>query len=146
MKDALLPNENIITTNSFTVGQDCEVPIPGFFIIAPLRKVKSIIDFSDEESVEFIRLVRRVRRAMQEVMGVEEVYLFQNEDTEHGFHLWIFPRLSWMEDFGRKIESVRPIMRHAVRTKSDKDGIQKAKDAAAEMRYYMSGKPLSMND
>ncbi len=109
----LFPDENVITTKYFSVSQDWEVPIPGFFIIAPVRKLKSVTDFSEEEALEFIKLVQKVRRGMKEVLRIDEVYLFQNEDSEHGFHLWIFPRYHWMEKFGRKIESVRPIMNYA---------------------------------
>ena len=98
----LFPNENIITTKLFDVAQDWEVPISGFFIIAPLRKLKSVDQFTDEEAIEFIHLIRKVRKGMRDVLRIEEVYFFQNEDTEHGFHLWIFPLHKWMEKFGKK--------------------------------------------
>jgi len=83
----LFPNENIITTKFFSVNQDWEVPIPGFFIIAPSRNIKSIDQFSKEEIAEFIKLVGNVRKGMRSVLGIEEAYFFQNEDSEHGFHL-----------------------------------------------------------
>jgi len=109
----LFPKEEIITTKLFNVAQDWEVPIAGFFIVAPLRKIKSISEFTDEEAIEFINLIKKVRKGMRQVLKIEEVYLFQNEDTEHGFHFWIFPRFDWMEKFGRKIQSVRPIINYA---------------------------------
>lgn len=30
---------------------------------------------------------------MKEELNIENVYFFQNEDSEHGFHVRIFPRL-----------------------------------------------------
>ena len=37
-KNALFPAENILKTELFAISQDCEVPIPAFFIIAPVIK------------------------------------------------------------------------------------------------------------
>ncbi len=113
VKNAVFPDEMLLETKHFTVSQDCEVPIPAFFILAAKRKIKSIADFSEEELREFALLLKNTRKAMRDVIGIKEVYLFQNEDSEHNFHLWLFPRHAWMEKFGRKIESVRPIMEYA---------------------------------
>lgn len=139
MEDKILfPNENIITTKLFNVSQDWEVPIPGFFIIAPLRKMKSISEFTNEESVEFMNLIRKVRNGMRDILKIDEVYLFQNEDTEHGFHFWIFPRHDWMERFGRKIQSVRPIMNYAKENMLSDDVFKKVRDYVKKMKKYMS--------
>jgi diadenosine tetraphosphate (Ap4A) HIT family hydrolase len=133
----LFPNDNIIKTSLFKVEQDWEVPIPGFFILAPLRKVRSIAEFTDEELLEFGSLLRKVRQGMQEVLHIHDVYLFQNEDTEHNFHLWIFPRHAWMEHYGRKIQSVRPIMEHAVEHMSTDDVVAEVRDYVTKMRSYL---------
>lgn len=139
MKDNILfPDENIITTKLFKVGQDWEIPIPGFYIIAPLRKINSISEFTDEESIEFINLIKTVRKGMREALKIEEVYLFQNEDTEHNFHLWIFPRHAWMEQFGRKIESVKPIMEYAKENMINEPYIKEVKESVSKMRENLS--------
>ena len=89
----LFPNEKVIVTKYFDVHQDWTVPIPGFFIIASIRKIRSVADFTDEETLEFMKLVCAIRRGMKGKLRIKEVYLFQREDTEHeNFHLWIFPR------------------------------------------------------
>ena len=138
MKDKILfPNEKIIVTNLFDVHQDYSVPIPGFFIIASIRKVKSIADFTEEEFKEFIYLLKEVRKGMKEVLSIDEVYLFQNEDTDHNFHLWIFPRYDWMEKFGRKIQSVRPIMNYAKENNLSDEVFSEVKVYVQKMRDYM---------
>ena len=140
MEDKILfPKENIITTKYFDVHQDREVPIPGFFIIAPLRKLKSVDEFSDEEAIEFINLIRKVRKGKRDVLKIEGVCFFQNEDTEHGFHLWIFPRYKWMEKFGRKIQSVRPIMNYAKENMLSDDVFNEVKEDVKKMKEFMSG-------
>ena len=75
---------------------------------------------------------------MKDVLGIKDVYLFQNEDTEHDFHLWMFPRQNWMEKFGRKIESVRPIMNYAKEKMLDEDIFKKVKKDVLKMRNFMS--------
>lgn len=134
----LFPNENIITTKLFSIGQDWEVPIPGFFIIAPLRKLTSISSFTDEEAIEFIKLIRKIRIGMRDVLKIEEVYFFQNEDSEHGFHLWIFPRHNWMQKFGKKIESVKPIINYAKEKMLTKDVFDQVKEDVIKMKEFMS--------
>ncbi len=133
----LFPDENVITAKYFSVSQDWEVPIPGFFIIAPVRKLKSVTEFSEEEALEFIKLLQEVRRGMKEVLRIDEVYLFQNEDSEHGFHLWVFPRHQWMERFGRKIESVRPIMNYAKKNMTGEKVLKEVREYVDELKKFL---------
>lgn len=137
-EEIIFPNENIIITKYFDVHQDWGVPIPGFFIISPLRKLKYIDQFTDEEAYEFIDLIRKVRTGMRDVLKIEEVYFFQNEDTDHGFHLWIFPRYEWMEKFGRKIQSVRPIINYAKENMLSDNVSDEVKKYVIKMKEYMS--------
>lgn len=136
-KKILFSNENIIITSLFKIEQDQEVPIPGFFIVTSLRKIESIAEFTDEESAEFINLIRKIRKGMKEILGINIVYLFQNEDTEYNFHFWIFPRYDWMEKFGRKIQSVRPIINYAKDNMLDEDNISNVKVCVNKMQKYM---------
>jgi diadenosine tetraphosphate (Ap4A) HIT family hydrolase len=137
----LFPNENIITTKLFVINQDWEIPISGFFIIAPLRKINSIDELTDEEAIEFINLLRYLRKGMREILKIEEIYLFQNEDSEHGFHLWVFPRHKWMKKFGNKIQSVRPIIVYAKENMLSQKTINEVKDSVKIMREFMRNFP-----
>lgn len=134
----LFPDEKIIETKYFDVHQDWEVPIPGFFILSPKRTIKRIDELTEAEATEYIFLVISLRKGMREVLNIDEVYFFQNEDTTHNYHLWIFPRLDWMEKFGRKIESVRPIINYAVENMSDKEGVENVLVYVRKMREYFS--------
>jgi diadenosine tetraphosphate (Ap4A) HIT family hydrolase len=133
----LFPNENIITTKLFDIHQDWEVPIPGFFIVASLRKIKSVADFTDEECAEFINLLRKLRQGMGRILEIKNVYLFQNEDTEHDFHVWIFPRHDWMEKFGKKIQSVRPIVNYAKKNMVTEEVFREVKEYVKKIKEYM---------
>ncbi len=135
----LFPSDQIIETKTFDVGQDWEVPIVGFFIIAAKDKTKrSFADFDADELNEFIQLLKRVRVAMKEVLQIHDAYVWQNEDTEHSFHVWLFPRHDWMEQFGRKIDSARPIMKFAIANRATGKDIKQIKEAVQKVRAYLS--------
>ena len=133
----------VIRTKYWDIHQDWEVPIPGFFIVALNREgVKSVGDLAMEEWMELGELLKRLRQGMKEVLGINEVYLFQNEDSSHGFHLWVFPRLPWMEEFGRKIESVRPIINYAKENMVTEEIRKQVKDWVDRMREWMQKQTL----
>ena len=139
LETILFPNEIILTTETFIVNQDREVPISAFFIIGSKDTSKrSILDFTDDELIELMITLKKVRAAMLEVLQIQDVYIFQNEDTDNGFHVWLFPRYAWMEEFGRKIQSVRPLMNHAKEYRVSDADIQEVKDVAEKVRKYLS--------
>lgn len=132
----LFPDEVILTTDNFIVAQDWEIPIAGFFILSTKRKIYSIAEFTDAEVKEFGSLIKKVRLGMQNALKIEHVYFFQNEDSVHGFHFWLFPRHDWMKEFGVKIESVRPIMNYAQNLEVTEELLQEVRRAVAIMRGY----------
>ncbi len=139
MKDNILfPDEKVIRTDLFDIHQDWEVPIPGFFIIAPVRKIRSVSEFSDEEASEFIMLLRYLRKGMENVLDIKDVYLFQNEDTSGSFHLWVFPRHDWMGRFGKKIQSVRPAIEYAKQNMRTEQVFIEVREYVKKMREFMS--------
>jgi diadenosine tetraphosphate (Ap4A) HIT family hydrolase len=130
----------IIETEHFTVGQDFDVPILGFFIISTRKHILSIADFSKEERKEFIELVCRTRKGMRDILGIREVCLFQNEGSAHHFHLWMLPRYDWMAQFGRGTKSLKPILEHAKQKMKTKDNLEKIDEAVKKMRKYIKKK------
>ncbi len=76
---------------------------------------------------------------MRDVLKIEDVYLFENEDTMHNFHFWVFPRYMWMEKFGRGIESVRPIMEYAKKNMVKENDMKDLKESVKKMAAYMKG-------
>jgi diadenosine tetraphosphate (Ap4A) HIT family hydrolase len=136
----LFPDDKVIVTEHFDVHQDWEVPIPGFFIIAARRKIQSVADFTEEETAEFIRLLHMLRKGMKEILNIKYIYLFQAEDTSHElFHIWIFPRHAWMERFGRKVQSLRPIINYSKEHMVNDTVFREVKDAVKQMNDYMKG-------
>lgn len=66
---------SVIRSKYFDVHQDFEIPIPGFMILTSLRHVKAIDEFTDEESDEFMQILRATRKLQCEVLAISTVYL-----------------------------------------------------------------------
>lgn len=96
------------------------------------------MDFSSEELYELVDILKNIRTAMEQVLNIKDVYIFQNEDTEHGFHVWMFPRYDWMEKIGRKIESVRSIMNIAIADRSVEPYLSEVKNISEKLRSHLN--------
>ena len=70
-----------------------------------------------------------VTKAQRDVLGIEYVYYFYNEDTTHHFHTWMVPRYEWMYEFGRSVESVRPVLLNARNEMNSKQNIEEMMSA-----------------
>ncbi|MEH7072960.1 HIT family protein [Neobacillus drentensis] len=103
----------VLETEFFHAHQDVAYPIKGLIILASKRHIKCLDELTEEERSEYINILTKIRIAQREVLGIEHVYYFYNEDTTHHFHTWMVPRYEWMNDFGRSVESVRPVLLHA---------------------------------
>lgn len=103
----------VIETDYFHAHQDVAYPIQGLIILASKRHIKCFDELTETEKLDYINLLTKIREAQRKVLGIETVYYFYNEDTTHHFHTWMVPRYEWMNEFGRSIESVRPVLLHA---------------------------------
>ena len=132
------PSGGIVLTKHFDAHQDVEILIPGFIILASRRHVLSIDEFSEEEQLDFINTLCRIRSALKSALGIKTVYLVQEEDSSDHFHIWIFPRYKWMaENFGTKIESLRPIMEYARNNLKTADNLDNVRDAIEKLKLAL---------
>lgn len=129
-REVKLPVERIAETSHFVLEQDLEYPIEGFCILASKRHIHSISEFTKEEEEDFIALLLSARRAMKDILGIEDVTLVQEESTSSShFHMWLFPWLPWMDGYKKKIGNISEIMAFATaehRTPEYLDKVQKA--------------------
>ena len=116
----------IVETNHFHAHQDVAYPIKGLVIVASKRHIKCMDELTEEEQIDYIKLIAKIRQAQRDVLGIEYVYYFYNEDTTHHFHLWMVPRYEWMYEFGRSVESVRPVLLHARKEKNNREEVMKS--------------------
>ena len=117
------PDGVVIETVHFHAHQDVAYPIKGLIILASKRHIYGFDELTEEEKMDYINLLTEIRKAQREVLGIEHVYYFYNEDTTHHFHTWMVPRYEWMNDFGRSVESLRPVLRHARNEMNDQENV-----------------------
>jgi diadenosine tetraphosphate (Ap4A) HIT family hydrolase len=134
-----LPVERIAETKYFVAEQDFEYSIEGFVIIAAKRHIKSVLEFTNEEQKDFNDFLIKCRKAMKEKLGIDEITIIQEETTSSShFHVWLFPWLSWMSDYRRKVDNVPKIMELAKREYSNKDNLLKIKESSKKLKEYFS--------
>lgn len=124
----------IIKTKYFNAHQDFEIPISGFIIIASKRHVDSIQEFSKEELFELAELMQKTRICMKRVLKIQKIFIFQNENSEHHFHIWLFPRYKWMNKFGNKMSSIPKIIKHAKQNMKNSREISQIKKSVEKLR------------
>ncbi|MEW9079597.1 HIT family protein [Terrisporobacter glycolicus] len=129
----------IIETEHFHVHQDVAYPIPGLVILASKRHFYCMDELTVEERLEYIDLICRIREVQRNLLGIDKVYYFYNEDTTHHFHLWIVPRYKWMYEFGHSVESLRPVLLHARNNLNNKENMNRVIDAIDKLREGLRG-------
>jgi diadenosine tetraphosphate (Ap4A) HIT family hydrolase len=137
----------ILETELFHVHQDVAYPIPGLVILASKRHFHCMDELTNEEQEQYISLIHKIRGLQRNLLGIEKVYYFYNEDTTHHFHLWMVPRYEWMYDFGHSVESLRPVLLHARNNLNNEEnmntvleGINKLRDG---LQSFVSSSPVT---
>jgi diadenosine tetraphosphate (Ap4A) HIT family hydrolase len=128
----------ILETSLFHAHQDFAYPIPGLVILAAKRHFYCMDEFLDEEADEFMSLLRRIRQAQRNQLGIEHVYYFYNEDTSHHFHMWMVPRYEWMCRFGRSVQAVRPSLLHSRDHMATPENLAEVRRCVAALRNALS--------
>ncbi|WP_434399681.1 diadenosine tetraphosphate hydrolase [Planococcus sp. 11815] len=123
----------VVETEHFHAHQDVAYPIPGLIILASKRHLKSLDELTEAERLDYITILSEIRKAQRDVLGIESVYYFYNEDTTHHFHTWMVPRYEWMYEFGRSVESVRPVLLHARNEMNDEANLKSVRQAISEL-------------
>ncbi|MGB6778845.1 MAG: diadenosine tetraphosphate hydrolase [Planococcus citreus] len=133
--DGLIEPEGgvVVETEHFHAHQDVAYPIPGLIILASKRHLKSLDELTEAERLDYITILSEIRKAQRDVLGIESVYYFYNEDTTHHFHTWMVPRYEWMYEFGRSVESVRPVLLHARNEMNDEANLKSVRQAISEL-------------
>ena len=128
---------DILKSKYFDAHQDYEIPIPGFIIISSKRHIQGIDELTEAEQRDFIKFLCRLRSALRQVLSIKVVYLIQEEDTSHHFHVWVFPRYDWMtKKFGQKIQSVRPIMEYARENLKTTNNLKRVETATQKLKQF----------
>jgi diadenosine tetraphosphate (Ap4A) HIT family hydrolase len=96
-----------------------------------LKNFISVKEYNDKKnSVEFLY---KIRKKMRERLSIRTIYIIQEETDAH-FHVWLFPRYDWMEQFGKKISSVIPIMKWAQENLKNPESLKQCFEYAEKLK------------
>lgn len=99
----------------FTVSQDWELPINGFFVVCPVaRHVEKFNELTTQERNGMFQLVDRVITILKDnkICDLFNVVI-QEKDGVH-LHVWIYPQYDWMkEKFKNTMGYVKEIFDYA---------------------------------
>ncbi|OAB38663.1 diadenosine tetraphosphate hydrolase [Paenibacillus macquariensis subsp. defensor] len=131
----IMPTGGVIyESDHFHVHQDVAYPIRGLVIVASKRHFYGMDELSVEEQMEYISLIHKIRHEQRNLLGIDHVYFFYNEDTTHHFHLWMVPRYEWMKEFGNSVESLRPVLLHARNHMNDEENMESVLEGITILR------------
>lgn len=97
----------------FTLSQDWELPIEGFFVVTPKRCVECFSELSSDEQHEMFDIVNKTIEILRENNICKRFnVLFEEKENRH-LHVWIMPRCEWMEQFGSITKHIDDIFKYA---------------------------------
>lgn len=119
----------------FTLSQDWELPIQGFFVVSPKRCVECFDELTNEERVEIFEIVNRTINILRE-NGICDRFdvIFEEKEQRH-FHIWIMPRHKWMSDLvGDLIDHIGEIFDYAKTNFRTNDNYEKIREITEIVR------------
>ena len=106
----------------FTLSQDWEFPIEGFFIVSIKRHIERIVDLTEDERNEMFALAVKTINILRanNICDHFEVIFYEKDDTH--LHAWIMPRHKWMADLVKNITcNIGTILEYAKKNFSNEE-------------------------
>lgn len=98
----------------FTLSQDWELPIPGFFVISPKRCVDNFEELTEKERVEIFEIINMTIKILRENNVCDRFNVVFEEKEKIHFHIWIMPRYKWMNNLvGNPIKNIDKIFSYS---------------------------------
>ncbi len=124
--------------DNFTVSQDWELPIEGFFVVAPKRHVEKLSELSRDERIELFDIVDKTIKILRDNKICDRFDIIFEEKENRHFHVWIMPRHEWMNDLvDNIIDEIGIILSYAKNNFRNKDTYTKINDIALMVRDRM---------
>ena len=98
----------------FTLSQDWELPIQGFFVVSPKKCVEKFEELSKDERDEMFDIVDKTIKILRKNNVCDRFDIVFEEKENRHFHVWIMPRHEWMSELvGDIIDNVGEIFEYA---------------------------------
>ena len=96
--DFKLPCGMAYENEKFTLSQDWELPIEGFFIVSPKQHIEKLSELTDDERNEMFDIVNKTIKILREENVCDGFEIIFEEREKKHLHVWIMPRHKWMRD------------------------------------------------
>lgn len=124
-----LPAGTAFENDMFTLSQDWELPICGFYVVTPKKHMENLCEFTDDERNAMFKLVNETIKILKNA-GVCKFYniIFEEKPTSH-LHVWIMPRHGWMKElFGNPTKQIRKVFDYAKANLRTQETFQKIEE------------------
>ena len=111
----------------FTLAQDFELPIQGFFVVSPKKHIETFEELTENERIEIFEIINKTIEILRKIKICDRFNVIFEEKKNKHFHIWIMPRHKWMENIGGNIiNNIGKIFEYSkinMRTKENLDKI-----------------------
>ena len=136
------PGGILYESDYFIVCQDPKNPIPGFLTIQTKRHIQSLIELTENETIDFSKILFLSRKALNTVNGLKYCKIIQEENSRH-FHTWILPFYDWMDDIADgSINSIIPLMNYAKKNWNTHEKIDNVLNTCERIRVFFHNSGL----
>jgi diadenosine tetraphosphate (Ap4A) HIT family hydrolase len=109
-----LPCGMAYENSSFTLSQDWELPITGFFVLTPKKCIEKLNELTREERIEMFDLLNETIVILRENKVCDRFEIVFEEKENRHLHIWIMPRHKWMKELvGDIIDNIGQVFEYA---------------------------------
>lgn len=117
-----LPCGMAYENKNFTLSQDWELPILGFFIVSPKKHIEKFEELSKQERDEMFDIVDKTIKILRKNNICDRFDIIFEEKENRHLHVWIMPRHNWMNELCDDIiDNVGLILEYAKQNFRTKD-------------------------
>lgn len=121
-----LPCGMAYENDRFTLSQDWELPIQGFFVVSPKRHIENSEELSKKERIEIFEIVNKTIKILKSNNICDRFNVIFEEKQNVHFHVWIMPRHKWMSDLvGNISNNIGKIFEYAKMNLKTPDNLKK---------------------
>lgn len=93
-----LPCKMAYENERFTLSQDWELPILGFFVLSLKKHIEKLEELTKQERNEMFDIIDKTIKILRKnnICNRFDV-IFEEKENRH-FHVWIMPRYEWMNN------------------------------------------------
>lgn len=127
----VLPCGMSYENDKFTLSQDWELPIQGFFVVSPKKCIEKFEQLDDDEKIEIFKIVDKTIKILRDNNVCDRFdVIFEEKENRH-FHIWIMPRYKWMSDLvGDIIDNIGIVFEYAKNNMRTDENYAKIKEIA----------------